>query len=70
MTSRTPSPSPPPDPNAPLVNPQAVYIKDCSFEAPTGPFVGGLEGQPAVNLNICDPRRPRSRRTCTKSCCR
>ena len=40
------------DPNAPLVNPQAVYIKDCSFEAPHGPFVSGLEGQPAVNLNL------------------
>jgi preprotein translocase subunit SecB len=40
------------DPNAPVVNPQAVYIKDCSFEAPNGPFVAGLEGQPAVNLNI------------------
>ena len=40
------------DPNAPVVNPQAVYIKDCSFEAPNGPFIGGIEGQPAVNLNM------------------
>ena len=40
------------DQNAPVVNPQAVYIKDCSFESPNGPFVAGLEGQPAVNLNI------------------
>ena len=40
------------DPNAPVVTPQVVYLKDCSFESPNGPFVGGLEGQPAVNLNI------------------
>ena len=40
------------DPNAPLINPQAVYIKDCSFEAPTGPFMGGAEGSPTVNLNL------------------
>ena len=40
------------DPNAPVVNPQAVYIKDCSFEAPNGPFVGGVQGNPSVNLNI------------------
>jgi len=40
------------DPHAPVVNPQAVYIKDCSFEAPNGPFIAGLEGQPAVNLNL------------------
>jgi preprotein translocase subunit SecB len=40
------------DPKAPLVNPQAVYIKDCSFEAPNGPFVGGVQGSPTVNLNL------------------
>jgi preprotein translocase subunit SecB len=40
------------DLNAPVVNPQAIYIKDCSFESPNGPFVGGIDGQPAVNLNI------------------
>ena len=40
------------DPHAPVVNPQAIYIKDCSFESPNGPFVSGIEGQPAVNLNI------------------
>ena len=39
------------DPNAPLVNCQAIYLKDCSFESPNGPFVNA-EGQPAVNLNI------------------
>jgi preprotein translocase subunit SecB len=40
------------DPNAPVVNPQAVYIKDCSFEAPAGPFVNATQGNPSVNLNI------------------
>jgi preprotein translocase subunit SecB len=40
------------DPNAPVVNPQAVYIKDCSFEAPNGPFVTGTQGSPTVNLNL------------------
>jgi preprotein translocase subunit SecB len=35
-----------------VVNPQAVYIKDCSFEAPSGPFVGGTQGTPTVNLNL------------------
>jgi preprotein translocase subunit SecB len=56
MTDQTPqtpaAPQPAADPNAPVVTPQAVYIKDCSFESPNGPFVGGLNGQPAVNLNI------------------
>ena len=46
------APTPAVDPNAPVVTPQVVYLKDCSFEAPSGPFVGGIEGQPAVNLNI------------------
>ena len=41
----TPTPPPAADQNAPVVNPQAVYIKDCSFEALGGPFVAGLEGQ-------------------------
>ena len=45
-------PQPAADPNAPLINPQAVYIKDCSFEAPNGPFMGGAEGSPTVNLNL------------------
>jgi preprotein translocase subunit SecB len=38
--------------NAPVVNPQAVYIKDCSFEAPAGPFVASQQGNPSVNLNL------------------
>jgi preprotein translocase subunit SecB len=36
----------------PIINPQAVYIKDCSFEAPNGPFVPNTTGNPTVNLNI------------------
>jgi preprotein translocase subunit SecB len=52
MTEQTPPIPAAADPNAPVVNPQAIYIKDCSFEAPTGPFVSGLQGQPSVNLNI------------------
>ncbi len=51
MTEQT-NPTPPAaDPNAPVVNPQAVYIKDCSFEAPNGPFITA-QGNPQVNLNI------------------
>jgi preprotein translocase subunit SecB len=52
MTEQTPQNQPAADPNAPVVNPQAVYIKDCSFESPNGPFVAGMQGTPTVNLNI------------------
>jgi preprotein translocase subunit SecB len=52
MTDPTILAQTPADPNAPVVNPQAVYIKDCSFESPNGPFGGGLEGQPSVSLNM------------------
>ena len=38
--SQTPNQAPAADPHAPVVNPQAVYIKDCSFESPNGPFIG------------------------------
>jgi preprotein translocase subunit SecB len=56
MTDQTPQ-TPPAQPAAnsqssqPQVTPQAVYVKDVSFEAPNGPF-GQFEGQPAVNLNL------------------
>lgn len=50
QNTQTPTPAAA-DPNAPVVNAQAIYIKDCSFESPNGPFVNA-EGQPAVNLNI------------------
>jgi preprotein translocase subunit SecB len=52
MTEPTLPHQPAADPNAPLITPQAVYIKDCSFEAPNGPFLAGTEGNPTVNLNI------------------
>jgi preprotein translocase subunit SecB len=52
MTEQTPQTQPAADPNAPVVNPQAAYIKDCSFEAPNGPFITGMQGTPTVNLNI------------------
>jgi preprotein translocase subunit SecB len=52
MTEQTPQTQPAADPNAPVVNPQAVYIKDCSFESPNGPFITGMQGTPTVNLNI------------------
>ena len=46
------SQAPAADPNAPFVNPQAIYIKDVSFEAPNGPFLQSSEGAPSVNLNL------------------
>lgn len=52
MTEQNTQAQPAADPNAPVVNPQAVYIKDCSFEAPNGPFVAGVQGNPTVNLNL------------------
>ncbi len=51
QNSQTPAQQPAVDPNAPVVTPQAVYVKDASFESPNGPF-GTYDGQPAVNLNI------------------
>lgn len=52
MTEQTDPNQPAANANAPAVNPQAIYIKDCSFESPNGPFVAGFQGQPTVNLNI------------------
>jgi preprotein translocase subunit SecB len=52
MTEPNAQPQTTQDPNAPFVNPQVVYIKDCSFEAPTGPFISQAEGTPTVNLNL------------------
>jgi preprotein translocase subunit SecB len=52
MTEPNSQPQTTQDPNAPLVNPQAVYIKDCSFEAPSGPFMSQADGTPTVNLNL------------------
>jgi preprotein translocase subunit SecB len=52
MTDANTQAQPAADPHAPVVTPQAVYIKDCSFEAPNGPFVAGVQGNPTVNLNL------------------
>ena len=52
MTTPIAPTQPAADPNAPVITPQAVYIKDCSFEAPNGPFVTAQGGNPQVNLNI------------------
>ena len=39
------------DPNAPQFAPQAVYLKDVSFEAPAGPRVSS-NANPTINLNL------------------
>jgi preprotein translocase subunit SecB len=39
------------DPNAPQFAPQAVYLKDVSFEAPAGPRVNP-NVNPTINLNL------------------
>ena len=40
------------DPNAPQFAPQAVYVKDVSFEAPAGPRVAPNAANPTINLNL------------------
>ncbi len=40
------------DPNAPQFAPQAVYIKDVSFEAPQGPRLAPNTPNPTINLNL------------------
>lgn len=40
------------DPNAPQFAPQAVYLKDVSFEAPAGPRVNPNAPNPTINLNL------------------
>ncbi|MFL6551089.1 MAG: protein-export chaperone SecB [Povalibacter sp.] len=40
------------DPNAPQFAPQAVYLKDLSFEAPQGPRVAQNAANPTINLNL------------------
>jgi len=39
------------DPNTPQLSLQAVYLKDCSYEAPNGPRVAG-EWNPQINLDL------------------
>lgn len=40
------------DPNAPQFAPQAVYVKDVSFEAPAGPRLTPNASNPTINLNL------------------
>ncbi|HEX7114336.1 MAG TPA: protein-export chaperone SecB [Steroidobacter sp.] len=40
------------DPNAPAFAPQAVYVKDVSFEAPSGPRIAPNSGNPTINMNL------------------
>lgn len=40
------------DPNAPQFAPQAVYVKDVSYEAPSGPRINTDAGNPTINLNL------------------
>lgn len=40
------------DPNAPQFAPQAVYVKDVSFEAPAGPRIAANAPNPTINLNL------------------
>jgi preprotein translocase subunit SecB len=40
------------DPNAPQFAPQAVYVKDVSFEAPAGPRLAPNSPNPTINLNL------------------
>lgn len=40
------------DPNAPQFAPQAVYVKDVSFEAPAGPRLTANAANPTINLNL------------------
>lgn len=39
------------DPNAPQLQLQAVYLKDCSFESPAGPRVDG-QWNPQISLDL------------------
>ena len=40
------------DPTAPQFAPQAVYLKDVSFEAPNGPRMNPNGSNPSINLNL------------------
>jgi preprotein translocase subunit SecB len=40
------------DPNAPQFAPQAVYVKDVSFEAPAGPRIAPNAANPTISLNL------------------
>jgi preprotein translocase subunit SecB len=40
------------DPNAPELTLQSVYVKDASFEAPSGPNIAAAEWNPQFGLNM------------------
>jgi preprotein translocase subunit SecB len=40
------------DPNAPQFAPQAIYVKDVSFEAPAGPRIAPNSANPTISLNL------------------
>ena len=40
------------DPNAPQFAPQAVYLKDVSFETPADPRIAPNAANPTINLNL------------------
>jgi len=41
------------DSKTPLISPQAIYVKDCSFESPNGPRApGNSQASPNVNLGL------------------
>lgn len=52
MAEAAPPPNGAADPNAPQFVPQAVYIKDVSFESPNGPRMPAGTTSPAINLNM------------------
>ncbi|HLS82502.1 MAG TPA: protein-export chaperone SecB [Steroidobacter sp.] len=55
MADEAPAPAPngqAVDPNAPQFAPQAVYVKDVSFEAPEGPRLAPNAPNPTINLNL------------------
>jgi preprotein translocase subunit SecB len=52
MADEAPVPNDQSDPNAPQFAPQAVYLKDVSFEAPAGPRIAPNAANPTINLNL------------------
>src|ERR1044072_9240732 len=40
------------DPNGPQSAPQALYVKDVSFEAPAGPRIAPNAANPTISLNL------------------
>jgi preprotein translocase subunit SecB len=51
MSNNMAGPAPAPDDNSPQLALQNVYLKDCSYEAPSGPRVDG-NWNPQINLDL------------------